>query len=76
MPIKDLMTYAAGILAVLFLLHGPTRFRAVVRDLELRILRDATRTDNWGDPSLPFRRLSNHPPRNRPGARPFRPRSM
>ena len=52
MPIKEIMTYSAAILAWLFLSH-PIHFRQAVQNLKYQILRDIGRTDNWGNPSLP-----------------------
>ena len=52
MPIREIMTFSFGVLAVLFATHGPLHFRESVRNLQIQILRDVARTDNWGNPSI------------------------
>jgi hypothetical protein len=51
MPIKEIMTFTTGILIALFIAN-PLHFREAVHKLEFKILREATRTDNWGTEHL------------------------
>ena len=51
MPIKAIMTFSTGILIALFI-SNPLHFREAVHKLQFKILREVTRTDNWGTPGL------------------------
>ena len=51
MPIKEIMAIGAAILGTIMFTH-PTRPLEAVRGVELRILRDVGRTNNWGAPSI------------------------
>jgi hypothetical protein len=49
MPIKELMTLSTGILIAIFIAN-PLHFREAVRKVQIQILREVARTDNWGTP--------------------------
>ena len=51
MPIKEIITFGIGVLAVLFATN-PLHFREAVHRTQFQILREVARTDNWGNPSL------------------------
>ena len=51
MPVKECIAIAATVLAGIVVTH-PFSFGNYIREVEFSILREATRTDNWGDPSL------------------------
>jgi hypothetical protein len=51
MSIKEILVLSAVILASIFVSH-PTRPLQAVRDLEVKILREVGRTNNWGNPSI------------------------
>ena len=59
MPIREIMTFGFGVLAVLFVTHGPLHFRKSVLNLQAQILHELGSTRNWGDPSLPFHHTSH-----------------
>ena len=52
MPIKEIMTFSIGVLATLFITHGPLHFKSAIRETQMHILREVGRTDNWGNPSI------------------------
>ena len=52
MPVSDILKFGLGVVATLAVLHGPSHLRDEMRSLELKILRETARTDNWGDPSI------------------------
>ena len=60
MPVKDLLALAAAMLFGIMATH-PTHPLLAVRRVQFAILHDFARTNNWGDPSLPFR--CHRPPR-------------
>jgi hypothetical protein len=51
MPIKEIMALAATIMGAIFITH-PLSFEATIHRLERSMLRELSRTDNWGDPSI------------------------
>jgi hypothetical protein len=51
MPIREILALAAVIFGGIFVTH-PLSFRTTIRQVQFSILREITRTDNWGDPSL------------------------
>jgi hypothetical protein len=51
MPIKEIIAIAAMVMAGIVITH-PFSYGKYIRQAEFSILREATRTDNWGDPSL------------------------
>ena len=55
MPIKEIVAFGAAVFTMLFVINGPLHFRDAVRKLQIQILRDISRTDNWGDPMAPVR---------------------
>lgn len=61
MPTKELLALSFTILGGLFITH-PHDFVHTVHKVEYSMLRELTRTDNWGNPSL-FRRnkYTKHP---------------
>ena len=63
MPIKELLNFSTGLLIVLFLTN-PLHFREAVHRLQFKILKEVTRTDNWGTPGLSVYQNNRH--RDRP----------
>lgn len=51
MPIKEIMALSAVIVVSVMLTH-PTRPLEAVRAIEVRILHEVGRTDNWGNPNI------------------------
>lgn len=51
MPIKELLALSAIILTAMYI-SNPLHPQQAVRNLEIRILRVARRTDDWGNPSI------------------------
>ena len=52
--IGKLMPIAFSVVMGLMVTH-PRTCRVELAKLQYSILKEVTRTDNWGDPSLPFR---------------------
>jgi len=52
MPIKEIITFGFGVIGTLLVLHGPLHLHEEMRKLEVQILREAVRTDNWGNPDI------------------------
>jgi hypothetical protein len=48
MPIDKIITFAFGVLGTLLVLHGPLHLQEEMRKLEIEIVRETARTDNWG----------------------------
>lgn len=51
MPVKELLALSAIILAATYIAN-PFHPQQALRNLEIRILREARRTDDWGNPSI------------------------
>ena len=51
MLIKEIMTFSMGVLIALFIAN-PLHFRESVRKMQFQILKEVTRTDNWGNPDI------------------------
>jgi len=51
MPIRELLVASTVTLAAIFAAH-PFHFSNTVRKVEISILKDALRTDDWGNPSF------------------------
>jgi len=51
MPIKEITAFSAIALASIVATH-PLHPAQAVREVEMRILKEATRTDSWGNPSI------------------------
>lgn len=51
MPIKEIIAVAAALMASIIATH-PTRPLEAVRELQVKILREVGRTDNWGSPDI------------------------
>jgi hypothetical protein len=51
MPIKEIITISAIIMAAV-VATNPMHPREAIRALQIKILRDVARTDNWGSPSI------------------------
>lgn len=51
MPIKEIMALSAALMGSIMLTH-PTRPLEAVREVEVRILHEVGRADNWGNPSI------------------------
>jgi hypothetical protein len=52
MPIKEAITFGFGVIGTLLVLHGPFHLQREMRKLEIQILRETTRTNRWGNPSI------------------------
>jgi len=52
MPVKEIITYVLGVIGALAVLHGPLHLKDELWKVEVQILRETARTDNWGNPSL------------------------
>jgi hypothetical protein len=52
MPIKEIMTWTMLVLAGWYMTGGPKGTATKMRKAEIAILREVTRTNTWGDPSL------------------------
>lgn len=52
MPTKEIMTLASILMAGWFLTGGQAGVTKNLRATQIRILREVTRTDNWGNPSI------------------------
>jgi hypothetical protein len=55
MPIKEVVTFALGMVISIALVGGPIHLRQHLREMQIKILREMTRVDNWGEPSALFR---------------------
>lgn len=51
MPIKEIITFGFGVLAVLVAMN-PLHFKEAVRHTQIQILKEVGRTDTWGSPSI------------------------
>jgi hypothetical protein len=51
MPIRELLAFTTFALVAIFAAH-PFDFSNAVKKVELSILKEASRVDNWGDPSF------------------------
>jgi hypothetical protein len=51
MPIEKIIALAAALVASITLTGGPQNLKKNLRDIEIKILRECTRVDNWGNPS-------------------------
>ena len=51
MPIRELLALTIIIMGGIFVAH-PFDFHNAIRKVEVSILREVSRTDNWGDPSF------------------------
>ena len=52
MPIKEIITFAVGIIGTLAVLHGPANIKREMRKLEIQMFHEVARTDTWGSPSI------------------------
>lgn len=51
MPIKEIIAFS-GVIMISIMITHPTRPLKAVRAMQLKILREVGRTDNWGNPSI------------------------
>jgi hypothetical protein len=51
MPIKEIVSFAMGVMMVVAL-SSPLHFRENLRRIEFSILKETSRVDNWGNPSI------------------------
>lgn len=51
MPIKEIIAISALVMASI-IATNPLHPQEAIRSIELRILREVRRTDNWGNPSI------------------------
>jgi hypothetical protein len=52
MPIAEIMKWSAGVVTLLAILHGPSHLNQSLHSVEIPILREVTRTDDWGYPGI------------------------
>lgn len=52
MPISDIIKYGFGVVGTLLVLHGPLHLQEEMRKMGFQILREASRTDDWGQVSI------------------------
>ena len=52
MPVSDIIKFGFGVIGTLLVLHGPLHLQEEMRKIEFQILREASRTNNWGNPSV------------------------
>lgn len=50
MPIKEIVTLGIGVLMALAVTGGPWNLKSNMRKVQVQILREVGRTDNWGKP--------------------------
>jgi hypothetical protein len=62
MPIREILALSVAVMGGIFIAH-PLSFKSALRQVEFSILREVTRTDNWGDPSLYRTNRYMRPPR-------------
>jgi len=60
MPIKEIMIFTAGVLATLFATYGPSNFSTAIKKTKVEIIREVSRTNNWGNPSIFRDRSMSH----------------
>jgi len=72
MPVDKIITYTFGIIATLAVLHGPLHLRDEMRKIEIQILRETARTDNWGNPSIFVHRPIHSVSKRSPGPTAYR----
>lgn len=51
MPIKEIVSFTMGIVMTIAVVGGPLNLKTNLRKVQVQILREMTRTDNWGNPS-------------------------
>ncbi len=51
MPIEKIVALTAALVASIALTGGPQNLTKNLRAIEIKILRECTRVDNWGNPS-------------------------
>ena len=51
MPIKEIITFTLGLVSIIAITGGPWNLTQNLQKLQYEILKEATRTDNWGNPS-------------------------
>jgi len=51
MPIKEIITFTMGVVMTIAVAGGPLNLKTNLRKVQIEILREMTRTDNWGNPS-------------------------
>jgi hypothetical protein len=64
MPIKEIMTFGFGVFLTIFVTNGPLYFKEAVRRTQVGILREVSRTDNWGNPSIFASKHKQHNSKN------------
>jgi len=52
MAIKALIMLGMMAVGSIALTHGPHRLKAELRKVQIQILREVARTDNWGNPDI------------------------
>jgi len=60
MPIEKIVTFTIGIVMSIAIVGGPQNLRANLRQTQFKILREMTRVDTWGNPSLGALKASYH----------------
>ena len=51
MPIKEIVSFGMGVVLMVAVTGGPLNLKTNLRAAEIKILREVSRTDNWGNPS-------------------------
>lgn len=51
MPIKEIITFTMGLVMTIAVVGGPQNIRSNLREVQIKILREMSRVDNWGNPS-------------------------
>jgi hypothetical protein len=59
MLIKEIIAFGFGVILTLLFISGPVSFQKRLSELKVAILKETTRTDNWGNPGI-FRNQKNN----------------
>ena len=51
MPIEKIIALTAALVASIAVTGGPQNLKKNLREVQIKILRECTRVDNWGNPS-------------------------
>jgi len=65
MPIEKIIALTAALVAGIAITGGPQNLKKNLWNMEIKILRECTRVDNWGNPSPWAHRSRVLPQRNR-----------
>lgn len=56
MPIKEIIALTTAIVIATAISGGPQNLEKNLNAMKYSMLKELTKTDNWGDPSAPFRK--------------------